>query len=259
MLTYFSTNTVNAQSNESNTVKIKALTFNILHGATTKGNFDLDVLAALIVKASPDFVALQEVDNKTNRAKKLDLVTELALKTNMNGIFGRAMYFDEGEYGEGVLSKYSFISTRTISLPHLPTSEPRAALEVTVALPSNDTITFVGTHLDHLNADTDRVNQAAKLATTLKKNTYPTILAGDLNDVPESKTLTILEIIFDRSFQNNQYDFTYSSSKPEKKIDYVMGRKKDNWKVIDSETICDTVASDHCAVLVTLELSSIKN
>ena len=51
------------------------MTFNIYHGETMKGDFNLDVIAKVINDANPDFVALQEVDHKTNRAKKYDLVT----------------------------------------------------------------------------------------------------------------------------------------------------------------------------------------
>src|SRR5665811_1187969 len=61
---------------------VKVLSFNILHGATTKGDFNLDVIAQVILDTDPDFVALQEVDFKTDRAKKYDLATELGWRTN---------------------------------------------------------------------------------------------------------------------------------------------------------------------------------
>src|SRR5690606_34245426 len=85
---------------------VRVLTFNILHGATTKGDFDLDVISELINNATPDLVALQEVDYKTNRTKKLDLTTELAQRTGMTSYFAKAMDYDGGAYGEGVLSKW---------------------------------------------------------------------------------------------------------------------------------------------------------
>ena len=47
---------------------VKVLSFNILHGATTKGDFNLDAIAKVIIDTKPDFVALQEVDFQTNRA-----------------------------------------------------------------------------------------------------------------------------------------------------------------------------------------------
>ena len=68
---------VQAQEGKEKDNIIRVLTFNIYHGETMNGDFDLDKIAKVIIDAQPDFVALQEVDFKTNRAKKYDLVTEL--------------------------------------------------------------------------------------------------------------------------------------------------------------------------------------
>ncbi|WP_421810406.1 endonuclease/exonuclease/phosphatase family protein [Flagellimonas sp.] len=242
------------QKNTEQNPIVRVLTFNILHGATTKGDFNLDVLAKVIQDANPDFVALQEVDFKTNRAKKYDLVTELGWRSKLVPLFGKAMPYDGGEYGEGVLSKYSFLSTRNIALPHSPENEPRAALEVVATLPSGDTVAFVGTHLDHLKDATDRIAQVKRINTVFSKNRYPTILAGDLNDVPGSVPISVLEEVWAASYDSNNIAFTYPSDKPEKKIDYVMFFPKNRWRVIETKVIQDTIASDHCAYLVTLEL-----
>lgn len=242
-----------SQSVDSSGV-VKVLTFNILHGATTKGDFNLDVIAKVIKESDPDLVALQEVDYRTNRAKKYDLVTELAIRTNMTPLFGKAMDFDGGEYGEGVLSKTTFLKTRNVSLPFSPGNEPRAALEVITVLKSGDTIAFVGTHLDHLRDETDRIAQARKINESFLSNHYPTILAGDLNAVPGSKPIAILEEYWTPSYPNDQAAPTFPSSNPKRKIDYIMYFPQKRWKVLETKVIQDAIASDHCAYLVTLEL-----
>ena len=233
---------------------IKVLSFNILHGATTKGDFDLDLIAKVITEANPDFVALQEVDYKTKRSKKYDLVTELGWRTKMAPLFGRAMYYDSGEYGEGVLSKYTFIQTRNIALPFTPGNEPRAALEITTVLPSGDTIAFVGTHLDHLDDEKDRVAQAKKINKAFSSPKYPTVLAGDLNALPGSTPINILEEMWTPSYNKNNPMPTFPSDNPQIKIDYVMYYPRNRWKILKTEVVQDTVASDHCAYLVTMEL-----
>ncbi|MCB0631682.1 MAG: endonuclease/exonuclease/phosphatase family protein, partial [Lewinella sp.] len=241
--------------NETDSSKIvRVLTFNILHGATTKGDFDLDLIAGVIREAKPDLVAMQEVDYKTRRAKDYDLVTELAYRTQLIPLFGKAMRFDGGEYGEGVLSKYTFISTRNVALPYTPGNEPRAALEITTTLPSNDTIAFVGTHLDHLRDETDRIAQVKKINEVFSANQYPTILAGDLNDVPGSIAINILEQMWSAAYDKEHIAYTFPSDLPTKKIDYVMWYPKNRWKVLETRVIADAVASDHCAYLVVLEL-----
>jgi endonuclease/exonuclease/phosphatase family metal-dependent hydrolase len=233
---------------------VKVLSFNILHGKTMKGDFNLDVIAKVIIDADPDFVALQEVDYKTNRAKKYDLVTELGWRSKMAPIYARAMHYDGGEYGEGVLSKHTFLQTRNVSLPFIPGDEPRAALEITTILKSKDTISFIGTHLDHLELDTNKIMQAKEINKVFSSNKYPTILAGDLNAIPNSPTMNILEDFWTASYDKNDPEPTFSSENPTQKIDYVLFYPKHRWKVLKRETICDTIASDHCAYLVTLQL-----
>ena len=246
--------TIHSNENDAQGSKLKILTFNILHGATTKGDFDLDAIAKVIIEADPDFVALQEVDFKTNRARKYDLVTELGWRTKMAPIFGKAMDFDDGEYGEGILSKFSFISTRNVALPFTPGNEPRAALEILTVLPTGDTIAFIGTHLDHLRDEKDRVAQVKKINEVFSENIYPTILAGDLNAIPGSAPINILEEIWTPTYNKENPAPTFPSKEPRVKIDYVMFKPDNNWKVIDTKVIEDAIASDHCAYLVTLEL-----
>lgn len=250
----FTRHTVWSQSSLDSSKIVKVLSFNILHGATTKGDFDLDAIAKVIIDANPDFVALQEVDFKTNRSLKYDLVTELGWRVKMAGIFGRAMDWDGGEYGEGVLSKYTFLQTRNVALPFTPGNEPRAALEIITLLPSGDTIAFVGTHLDHLKNEKDRVDQVNKINQAFSSNKYPTILAGDLNAIPGSTPINILEEMWSSSYDRKKPKPTFPSDNPIKKIDYVMLYPITNWKVLKTEVIQDSIASDHCAYLVTIEL-----
>ena len=250
----FTCNSVWSQSNVDSSKIVRVLSFNILHGATTKGDFDLDVIARVINEANPDFVAMQEVDFKTNRAKKYDLVTELAWRTKLVPLFGKAMNFDDGEYGEGVLSKYTFLRSRNVALPYTPGNEPRAALEIVTTIASNDTIAFVGTHLDHLKDEKDRVAQVKKINDVFSLNKYPTILAGDLNAVPGSTPINILEKMWSVSYDKEDVKYTFPSKNPSKKIDYVMFYPKNRWKVLETKVIKDPIASDHCAYLVILEL-----
>lgn len=242
------------QDTEEGGKVIRVLTYNILHGATTRGDFDLDIIAGVITDVDPDFVALQEVDFKTNRAKKYDLVTELGWRTKMASIFGKAMDYDGGGYGEGILSKYSFVQTRNVALPHSPGNEPRAALEITTVLPSGDTIAIIGTHLDHLENEYDRVLQATRINEVFSLNRYPTILAGDLNAVPGSAPIEILENIWTPSYDKDNPQPTFPSDDPEVKIDYIMFYPQHKWRVLKTEVIRNTIASDHCAYLVTVEL-----
>ncbi len=253
-LLFLMTEAVFSQNSTPNPKIIKVLSFNILHGATTKGDFDLDKIAQVILDADPDFVAMQEVDYKTNRGKNYDLATELGWRTKMAPVFGKAMDFDGGAYGEGILSKFSFFKTRNITLPYSSGREPRSALEIVTVLKSGDTIALIGTHLDHFRDETDRIAQAKKINEVFSSNTYPSILAGDMNAVPKSKTIDILEELWTGSYDKLNPAPTAPSSNPSRKIDYIMVTPKNRWKVLETRVIQDPIASDHCAYLVTLEL-----
>ncbi len=244
--------TLAGQTPNEEGIRVRILSFNILHGETLKGDFDLDYIARVIKEADPDLVALQEVDLRTNRALKMDLVSELGLRTGLNPLFGRAMFFDGGEYGEGILSRYSFLSTRNNPLPAREGMEPRAALEVQVLLPGGDTLSFIGTHLDHTLDETDRLAQAEELNSLFAGGDKPMVLAGDLNARPESATMNRLFSYWSAS--DKEYAPTIPSHKPVAKIDYVLYKPAHRWKVVETSVICDTIASDHCAQLSVLEL-----
>lgn len=248
-LSFFNTK---SQVREDATVRV--LTFNILHGATTEGDFDLDKIAEVIKQVDPDFVALQEVDFKTNRARNYDLATELGVRTQMAPLFGKAMDFDGGGYGEGILSKYPIIASRNVPLPHSPGNEPRAALEITVELPLGDTIQFIGTHLEHQQESSDRLYQVQKINNVFLENQFPSILAGDLNDTPKSKPIALLKKYWENASGENP-EPTYPSENPKKTIDYIFYRPANSWQVISTKVICDTIASDHCAVFTVLKLT----
>ncbi len=231
---------------------IRVLTYNIYHGETMRGDFNLDTIAGVIKSLNPDLVALQEVDFKTERAKQMDLAMELGQRTGLVPIFGKAMDFSGGEYGEAILSRYTFFSTQNHALGGTEGREPRSALEVNVELRSGDIIRFIGTHLDHTRDETDRINQATKLNNLFSKDDTPSILAGDLNARPESKTMEILLKEWAKSSSENIP--TSPSANPRAKIDYILFRPAKRWRVIETRVIDEKVGSDHCPFLSVLEL-----
>ena len=228
------------------------MTYNIYHGETMRGDFNLDTIAGVIKSVNPDLVALQEVDFRTNRAKKMDLAMELGQRTGLIPLFGKAMNFSGGEYGEAILSRYTFFSTRNHALNAREGKEPRAALEVNVVLISGDTIRFIGTHLDHTRDETDRISQATELNNLFTKDDVPSILAGDLNASPDSKTMGILLKEWTKSSSENIP--TSPSANPRAKIDYILFRPAKRWRLIETRVIDEKVGSDHCPFYSVLEL-----
>ena len=100
--------------------RLCVLSYNIHHGADKRGASNLDRVASLIRSLDPDVVALQEVDDRTTRSNGLDQAREIGERAGYRFVFGKAMDFAGGGYGEAVLTKHPIVSSRNHPLPHEP-------------------------------------------------------------------------------------------------------------------------------------------
>ena len=234
-------------------MRLRILTYNIHHGVGTDGVLDLERLAAVIDRAKPDLVALQEVDVGADRSQRLDEPSELGRLTGLTSAFGVAMPYDGGEYGEAVLSRLPLLHVENHALPAREGSEPRAALAVRVRpRPDADEIVFVATHLDHQDDPADRLAQIAALREVIRDEPRDLILAGDLNATPDSDEMSRLSDFVDAGRDAGP---TYPSDTAERRIDYVLLREPTPWRVVEATVIDERVASDHRPLLVVLERS----
>jgi endonuclease/exonuclease/phosphatase family metal-dependent hydrolase len=236
---------------------LRVLTFNIAHGLGSDERLNLDRAARVISAALPDLVALQEVDSATARTERADQPARLARFTRMDAYFARAMPYDGGAYGVAILSDLPVTSFRTHALPAAEGHEPRAVAEARIALPNTgDTIVFLSTHLDHTSGNDVRQRQAERIAELFPADdSTVAILAGDLNDVPASRTLDALLLDW-RDGTGLDHPPTYPARTPERKIDYVLYRPSTRVRVLESFVLAERTASDHRPVLVVLEVSS---
>lgn len=238
-----------------NRLQVRVLTFNVMHGATINRDFNIKKITDIINRLQPDLVALQELDFNTGRSRNYyyDLASELGYLTHMCAIFGKSIPYDGGSYGNGILSKTPFIETKNIALPMLQPGEPRGLLQAVTVLSSGDTIRFISTHFDVNKDNTNRLAQVKTALGWIQKSNYPIIFAGDLNDTPQSEVIKNLERWMENTEAPDTKTLTFSSVKPDRKIDYIFTYPKKKWKVISTEAICDSVASDHRAYFAVLE------
>ena len=85
-----------------------------------------------------------------------------------------------------------------------------------------------------------------------KHENTPAILAGDLNDVPNSATLKEIGKLWVRT--NPEITPTVPVAKPLRQIDYILVRSKERWKVVETRVLDEAVASDHRAIFAVIEL-----
>ena len=93
--------------------RLGVLSYNIHHARGVDGQLNLARIANVILSVKPDLVALQEVDNKTNRTGKIDQAAELSRLTKMFYIFGSNIEFQGGHYGNAILSRFPVVKKTT--------------------------------------------------------------------------------------------------------------------------------------------------
>ncbi|MGD9558258.1 MAG: endonuclease/exonuclease/phosphatase family protein [Mangrovibacterium sp.] len=233
---------------QTDPVRLKIMSFNVCRsGELTR--YSVEPFVNLIRQYQPDIIALQELDYKTTRNTGIDFTTKLGAALGMFPVFGRTIYYQGGEYGIGVLSRYPFLSVKTEPLPSpAGTKEQRAVLITGIRLPSGRDIRFASTHLDH---STDAIGSAmaAALNNLLLNDQTPTIVGGDFNAQPESGTIANVMQPW-RRFCNND---PTAPDNPTKKIDYLFGYPKEKCRTISYRVITRTGISDHCPIVAEVE------
>ncbi|PVD53645.1 endonuclease [Terrimonas sp.] len=238
---------------------IKILSYNIFHGeqAYKKGEPNIDSVAGLINKYKPDLAAFQEVDSATGRSESIykvhtDFIAELARKTGMHGFFGKAMDYDGGGYGEGLLTNKPARATVKI-LPTPKGGEPRALIYIDYPLSKKKKIVFAGTHLCH-QFEENRIAQVTEINKTFESVKLPVILCGDLNFTPDKEPYRILSTAWnDAAILKGDPQLTFSVDNPKVRIDYAWLKKGHTFKVVDVQVLPYDY-SDHKPVLITLEI-----
>lgn len=235
-------------SAEDNTFRI--MSYNIRNGRGMDNVLDLQRIAAVINRETPDIIALQEIDSVTGRSRQVDVMRVLANETLMYPVYAAAIPHDGGKYGVGMLSKEKPLNSYHIPLPGR--EEARTLLVVEFKK-----FRMACTHFS-LNEE-DRLASVALIRTEAQKSDKPFLVAGDLNAHPDSPVMAELQ----KDFQliSNPKTPTFPSPEPKGCIDYIAAyknREKLPFAVVRSWVTNEPVASDHRPVMATLRFEAKK-
>lgn len=235
---------------------LRVLCYNIHHGEGVDGKVDLMRQAEVIKSCSPDLVALQEVDDRTERTGRIDQTARLAELTGLEGRFVHQLDYEGGRYGQAILSKLPMSEVTRHWLPGMPDRERRMAGAVEVRVGALKLI-FVTTHLHH-NNETFRQQQTIQLNKVFAKDAgedaLPIILAGDLNATPDSSPLRTLGEEWQSSTEGQTAMLTFPAGNPERQLDYILSRPKGRVIVRSVKVIDEHIASDHCPLLAEVSI-----
>ena len=229
----------------------KVMSYNVRHCEGMDRQLDLARIAAVVNRARPRFAALQELDCKTKRSKRIDEPQELGRLTGMFPTFAKTIDFQGGGYGVMLLSREKPLSVEKIPLPG---AEPRVLL-----LAEFDDC-FVGcTHLS-VSAAKERADSVALIEKAVKGRTKPVFVAGDWNSLPDSSVLAglsrflrVLSPTDGRTYHGRPANGP-SGTTTDFCIDYIAVDSvyAPQFTVVDSGVVADRVSSDHAPIFVTL-------
>ena len=228
---------------------LRILAYNIHHGAGNDEVLNLERIAELIRSLDPDLVALQEVDNRTERTGGVAQAARLGELTGMGSVFGKFMDYQGGEYGMALLSRLAYENPTNHVLPEGP--EPRSSMAIRVQLQNGEELIFAGVHF-YRTAE-ERMAQAHRLLDVLGTEEVPVILAGDFNSTPDSAVMAFIDESFEIPDKGDDH-FTFRSDRPDREIDFIVYRPADRFTVVELRVIDEPVASDHRPVLLVLEI-----
>lgn len=247
-----------ANADEPATTSLKVLCYNIHYGQGTDGVYDVQRLAEVILASKPDLVALQEVDVGVERSGRVHQLRRLAELTGMAGRYGPTQHYQGGLYGNGVLSRLPILDVHIQPLPYSEstaerTTYPRGAIAVTVQAPDGKPLRFISTHFQH-NVPEDRLAEAQAINRFFAADdSVRTILAGDMNAVPEAAPMTELLQKWTNAIDKDQSP-TVPSVNPQSRIDYILYRPASHFRVTHTHVVDEAVASDHRPVFAQIEL-----
>jgi endonuclease/exonuclease/phosphatase family metal-dependent hydrolase len=236
---------------------IRVLCYNIHYGQGNDGVYDIQRLANVIKQHKPDLVALQEVDVGVERSGRLHEAQLLGELTGMSVRYGPTQHYQGGLYGNAVLSRLPIVDVVIHPLPYTESTAelvtyPRGAIALTVRGPNDKLIRFVSTHFQH-NVPEDRVAEAAATNRLFAGDEIPTILAGDMNALPDSEPIRTLLDVW-TSTAGDSPEPTAPSANPTSRIDYIFYRPQSAFELIEARVVAEPMASDHCPVFAALRL-----
>ena len=237
-------------------------------------------IAATIAALDPDVVALQEVWGEPGGTS---FAAELAEGLGHHHAFAARLELDGVAFGNAVLSRWPITSSTPTPLPApADADEQRLVLRADIEGPRGPLQVF-STHLnwrfDHSAVRQQQVRATAEVVAAARPRTYPPILCGDFNAVPDSDEVRMLTgraavpvegLVFHDAWEaagqgpgwtwSNTNPYAALDLEPDRRIDYVfVGWPKaggaghvTSCEVVGTEPVDGVVPSDHYAVLAEL-------
>lgn len=229
-----------------NITAIKVMSYNIHRGINKTGKLDLDGIVKVIKDSGADIIALQEVERFSVRTGFRDQIKYVADKLNMQYAFGKSINILNGQYGNGILSKYPIEEYQVVDLPS--EGEQRTLLKAGLKVHDNK-IFIYNTHLGLKQSERSKQIEEIMIISGDEKNI---LIAGDFNSSVDKLDSITSRLIDSGSLLDNNNKSTFEEDGISARIDYIFvsnGFEVKGYNVIKAD------ASDHYPVVSILKFS----
>lgn len=200
---------------------VRVMTYNLHNGFSNMGDLEMEALAQTIEDQAPDIVVLQEVSRGWLISGRLDMITWLSERLNMNYVFGPTA---DPLWGSAILSRYPVVEFSNHDLPPRNLYLLRGFISAEIDIGGNEYLNLIATHFHHVVEDSNtRIPQAHSIV-DFWNGTSRTVLLGDLNadpDTPEMKIIEEAGLLDTMGGKESSSIFTFHSTDPNRRIDYI--------------------------------------
>jgi len=236
---------------------LRVLQYNTHHGGWgTDGVYSPDRIVAQILKANPDVVCMNEIEQGDSWSKNADqtAVYQTLLQNATHQTWYKVFMNHAGATtgnGNLILSKFPFIATASYLLP-----ASRSAVDATIDV-NGRTINIVSTHMDNASAG-NRINEISALIPWAVTFAEDRIILGDYNAWPTTTEIANMTVDYTDTWTAAQAMGTATGTgvtHGSHRIDYIFLSKKASFvKLASMETFNTSDAngvkpSDHEPVL----------
>jgi endonuclease/exonuclease/phosphatase family metal-dependent hydrolase len=229
------------------------VSYNIKHGLGMDGAVDLERIATVLRRLDADVITLQEVDDRTERTGRVDQVGVLARLLGYEGSHGPHRAYQGGFYGNAILTRLPVVSVHTRSIPGASGSA-LSVHEVVVRVGTEETgrpVSVVSVHL--AGSPDERMAQAESVTRDFAETDHPVLLAGDFNGRPDDAVVRRLASDW-TALKKDGSGLTFPADTPDREIDFVMIRNRDEFETLEHRVIDEPIASDHRPILAVVRI-----
>lgn len=235
-------------------MELKVMSYNIASGRNLQGDRDIRYALSVICDEMPDVVGINELQHKTSISQGKCQAEQLAEALGWNSVFGAAIEYEGGHYGNALITRFPIISSEIIPVPDVmekdmdETFESRCHLKCVVDI-GGQAVTFLVAHYGL--SQPEIAAAAAETVRLAKAETNPLIFMGDMNAEPENPLIQpVFQVLHDTA---EGYEpsglYTYPSDNPDIKIDYIFTT---NSFQVNNVYVPATTNSDHRPYVVQL-------